>query len=105
MSIINTILNVFFWVIFFIGFFFIGYILVFQVWPKVAYKFKPKSFKAALKHRKAEARLKAKQQGKQPYVLNKDNPDKKITIWATSLRRAQRKYKQLSTKKRPKEIF
>jgi hypothetical protein len=103
---ITIVLDILFWVIFSVGLFFIGYVLYYQVWPKVAWRFRPTAYQRALARRTSEARLKAKQKGKQKFVFNKRDPDQKVIVWATSFRIAQKKYRQLSPKKqRPTELF
>ena len=108
----TTALNIIIGIFFTIGLAFVLFLLYQVVWPRIAWWFKPKAYKKSLQNAKAKQsydiakqRLVAKQQRKKAYSYNKGKETEAI-VWASSQKIADRKYKQISTKKkRPIEIF
>jgi len=101
----TTALNIIIGIFFTIGLAFVLFLLYQVVWPRIAWWFKPKAYKKSLQNNIAKQRLVAKQQRKKAYSYNKGKETEAI-VWASSQKIADRKYKQISPKKkRPIEIF
>lgn len=90
-TIFNILLQFMFWAVFAAGAFYVLYVLVFIVWPKIAWRVVPKKYKRLKEQKLKEARFFAKQQGLKQYKYPREK-NTTIIVWASSQKAANRIY-------------